>query len=558
MRIMTMTFRLVAFVGLLFGIGAPGASSPRAADNPHLVVYEGDIGPGVGKHIVLIAGDHEYRGEETLPALARILAKRYGFKCSCFFTTDPKTGYLLPGSSNLYGLEALKTADLMIVFLRFQDFKDEEMQHIVDYLDAGKPVMGLRTSTHGFLIKKGKKFHKYSDKYRGDDYNGGFGEQILGENWVGHYGRNHRQSSRLVLEKEQLGHPVLRGLKDVHAQCGGYRADPIEGSITLAKGQILNGMTLDSPPDETKEVLPVAWVREYEGPNTGKRGRVFTTTHGASEDILNDGFRRMRINASLWCMGMDDAIKADGPIDFVGPYNPVTYGFGGFRKRVKPADIAGWDTPILGANSDKVHLFILSGQSNMAGLTPETSFTPRVARAFAGDKVVVVKDAASGQPIRRWYKDWKPAQGDTPKATGDLYDRLMAKVRAAVGDRQPVTVSFVWMQGERDARERHGDVYAASLKGLVRQLEEDLGRKDIRVVIGRLSDFDNDNKRYPHWTRVREAQVEFSGSDPRYGWVDTDDLNGPENDLHYTKRGYRGLGRRFADKAIELLEPSQR
>ena len=118
--------------------------------NPNLVVYQGDKGPGVGKHIVWLAGDHEYRGEESLPALARIMAKHYGFKCSVFITTDPKTGFIEPGSSNISGLEALDTADLMVVFLRFQDFPDAEMQHIVDYLDRGGPVVGYRTATHAF------------------------------------------------------------------------------------------------------------------------------------------------------------------------------------------------------------------------------------------------------------------------------------------------------------------------------------------------------------------------------------------------------------------------
>src|SRR6188474_3464227 len=82
------------------------------AQNPNLVVYEGAKGPGSGKHIVLLAGDHEYRSEESLPALARILAKHYGFKCSVFFTTNPQTGFIDPDSSNIAGLEALKTADL--------------------------------------------------------------------------------------------------------------------------------------------------------------------------------------------------------------------------------------------------------------------------------------------------------------------------------------------------------------------------------------------------------------------------------------------------------------
>jgi len=209
--------------------------------------------------------------------------------------------------------------------------------------------------------------------------------------------------------------------------------------------------------------------------------------------------------------------------------------------------------PAGGAEVKKLHLFILSGQSNMVGLNPQISFTPAVTKAFAGDDVLVVKDAAGGQPIRRWHKKWKPAKGDTPKATGDLYDRLMKKVAAAVKGRKPTTVTFVWMQGERDARERHGEVYAASFRGLVAQLQADLKRKDVNFVIGRLSDFDNGNKRYPHWTMVRDAQVAVAEADPRGAWIDTDGLNGPKDGLHYTKDGYKEMGTRFAAKAIELI-----
>src|SRR5216683_215438 len=125
----------------IVGLAVPGAAS---AENPHLVVYQVNAGPGRGKHIVFLAGDHEYRSEETLPALARILAKHYGFTCSVFFTTDPKTGFIEPGNSNISGLEALRTADLLVIFLRFQDFPDDQMQHIVDYLNRGGPVVGFR------------------------------------------------------------------------------------------------------------------------------------------------------------------------------------------------------------------------------------------------------------------------------------------------------------------------------------------------------------------------------------------------------------------------------
>ena len=331
---------------LLLLTGAVLAGAVCAA-HPNRVVWEGEQGPGKGKHIVFIAGDHEYRGEESLPALARIMARHYGFKCSFFVTTDPTDGTIKPGSNHITGLEALKKADLMVLFTRFQAFRDDQMQHIDDYLATGKPVMGLRTTTHGFQGLKGK-FAKYNDGYKGPEkeWQAGFGEAILGEHWVGHYGRNHRQSSRLQLEKTQAKHPILRGVKDVHTQCGGYNAHPREGSIVLARGQILNGMKFDDPPDTTKDVLPVCWIRHYRRDNP--RSRVFATTHGASEDILNEGFRRMLVNAHLWCLGMDDAIAADNEVSFVGPYNPVTFNFGGYRKGIMPADIAGFDTPILG------------------------------------------------------------------------------------------------------------------------------------------------------------------------------------------------------------------
>lgn len=319
--------------------------SAAAAQNPNLVVYQGDQGPGRGKQIVFLAGDHEYRSEETLPALARILAKHSGFTARVFITTDPKTGFIEPGSSNITGLEALKTADLLVIFLRFQDFPDDQMQHIVDYLDRGGPIVGLRTATHAFQIRRpDAKFANYTwdNKAAGDA--GGFGRQVLGETWVSHSGTNHQQSSRLVLDVSQLSHPILRGVKDVWVQSGVYTAKPVEGSQILAMGEILDGMTPDSPVS-VKPAQPVAWYRTYQRAS-GKTGRVFATTHGASEDLVNDGFRRMLVNACLWAAGLESSIRPDADISFVGPYHPSTFSFGGFVKGVKPSDLAGWDSPI--------------------------------------------------------------------------------------------------------------------------------------------------------------------------------------------------------------------
>jgi len=208
------------------------------------------------------------------------------------------------------------------------------------------------------------------------------------------------------------------------------------------------------------------------------------------------------------------------------------------------------------------HLFILSGQSNMARLNPEESFTPTINEKFGEENVIVVKDALGGQPIRRWYRDWKPLQGNEAMAQGDLYDVLMAKVYPAIENESIATITFIWMQGERDAREQHGEVYEKSLKGLYRQLSQDLERKDINFIIGRLSDYDMQNENYPHWTMIRDIQVKVAESNLRFDWINTDDLNdgvnseGKEikNDLHMSAEGYIIMGKRFAEKSIKLIE----
>lgn len=307
------------------------------------VVYEGDSGPGKGKHIVFIASDHEYRGEETCPAIARILAKRYGFKCTVLFGLDDK-GHIKAGSSHVPGMEALDDADMMFLFMRFLKPDDASMKHFEAYLERGGPVLGLRTTTHAFNGLKGK-YEKYNFRYGKDSYKMGFGRQVLGETWAGHYGRNHQYSTRLDIIPAQAKHVVLIGVKDMHTKAGAYAAKPMPNSVILADNQVLDSMEPSGKPLEGKPPLPAVWVRTYKS-GSGKEGRVFCSTQGASQDIVNEGFRRCIINGVFWCMGMEKSIKADMNVAFVGPYNPVKFSFNGERKSVKPADIEGWDTPI--------------------------------------------------------------------------------------------------------------------------------------------------------------------------------------------------------------------
>lgn len=336
------------FAGIFFCVFH--ATNPALAQefSDYKVEYRGKDGPGKGKHIVFVASDHEYRSEESLPALARILAKHYGYTCTVLFGLD-KDGYILPGSSNLRGLQVLDDADLLVIFARFLDLADEEMQYLDDYLRRGGPVVGFRTATHAFNNQDDPKWGHYSYNYDGPkkEWEKGFGKLVLGETWVDHYGTNHKQASRLLIEKGQEAHPIMRGVAGMFVQSGGYTVYPEEtGATVLARGEILNGMEADAPRDNTKEELPVAWTRNYQLPS-GTVGRAFTTTHGASEDLLNDGFRRMVVNACFWAMGMEDAIKPENNIDFVGPYEPTTFNFDGYKAGIRPADLAGWDSLIM-------------------------------------------------------------------------------------------------------------------------------------------------------------------------------------------------------------------
>lgn len=312
------------------------------------VVYEGTDGPGKGKHILFIASDHEYRGEETCPAIARIMAKRYGFKCTVIFGQTAE-GVIKPGSSHIPGIEAIDDADMLFLFLRFVHPEDAWMEKFEAYLKRGGPVIGLRTTTHAFNGLKGKyAYHNYN---AGGDFVGGFGRQVLGETWnpklgAGHYGRNHKFATAMHTVPAQKEHPVMRGVKDMHAMAGAYSARPMPNSTILATNRVLESMEVGAKPIADKEPQPAAWVRTYQFKG-GKEGRVFASTQGASEDILSEGVRRLIVNATLWCMGMEDDIKADADVSFVGTYNPTTFSFKPSIKDAKPGDIEGWDTPIL-------------------------------------------------------------------------------------------------------------------------------------------------------------------------------------------------------------------
>ncbi|MDA1232606.1 MAG: ThuA domain-containing protein, partial [Planctomycetota bacterium] len=320
------------------------------------LTYQGtpdsESGAGKGKHIVFVAGDHEYRSEESLPALARLLAKHHGFNCTVLFNIDPESGEIVAGTpSNIPHMEALDTADLAVVFLRFQDLPNEQMKHFDEYLKRGGPVVGMRTATHSFKIPAGKTFSKYSFDAEDSDYELGFGHQVLGQSWVGHYGRNHQQSTRITIVDVMKTHPILRGVKDVWVQAGGYVGKPIDGDI-LTMAQPLDGMTPESTPSDTQPPMPSEWTRTYKAPS-GKEGRVFTSLYGTPEDLTNEGYRRLMCNGIFWALGLQDSITPDLNVALVGPFKPNTFGNQSHARGIKPEMYAGFESPIPANNNTK-------------------------------------------------------------------------------------------------------------------------------------------------------------------------------------------------------------
>lgn len=323
-----------------------GQKAPAASESePLTVVYAGRDGPGRGKHVVLISGDEEYRSEEALPQLGKILAVHHGFRCTVTFAIDPKTGRIDPNvRDNIPGLEALHNADLMVIATRFRDLPDAQMRWIAEFVESGKPILGMRTATHAFRIGKGKTYARYG--FRSKEWEGGFGRQVLGETWINHHGRHGRQSTRGILAADARDHAILRGIRDGDiwgdTDVYGVRL-PLPGdSKPLVLGQVLAGMEPDSAPVEGKKndpMMPVAWVRTFTTED-GKRARVFTTTMGAATDLLAEGTRRLLVNACYWLLDMAGEIPERTKVDLVGQYEPTPFGFGKFRPGVRPGALA--------------------------------------------------------------------------------------------------------------------------------------------------------------------------------------------------------------------------
>lgn len=333
---MKLTHRLATAILLVTSI-------TRGADDR--LVFDPPGEPKSPKHIVLISGDEEYRSEEVMPMLGKILSQRHGFRCTVLFAFGPDGAEYIDSNNQqgLRGLDALDTADLMIIATRFRRPDAAGAAHITQYLKAGKPVIGLRTATHAF-----RGDGSFGESISFND----FGRKVLGEEWVSHHGNHKVEGARSVVEPGAESHVVLRGVSEIFAPSDVYGvshltdADTIilRGAITETLDPASRTLT-DDPRNNPMQAL--AWFHTYVAAG-GTTGQSFCTTAGASVDFVDEDLRRLIVNAAIHLTGGDVPEKAN--VDYVDPFDPTFYGFindATYYKtlNLKPSDFALGKTP---------------------------------------------------------------------------------------------------------------------------------------------------------------------------------------------------------------------
>lgn len=284
---------VISLFGALVLLGTTSALLP--ADRPPVVVF--------------VTGDDEYRSEITMPMLAEILEHRHGWRCQVCYAVNETTGVREPKyKRNIVGLEALATADVAVIYLRFRSLPRPQLQCILDYAAAGKPLVGLRTSTHAFLYPPGVPESKWNDD---------FGRLVFGQKWLRHHGHD---SSTLV-SVALRDHPITRGLPaEWFCRSWLYHVIPLEGDcVPLLLGAAVKGTQPDGQRFGTPN--PVAWTKTYRG------GRVFFTTLGHPADFEQLPTRRLVLQGIFWAAGKETDIPDHGlNADPVTPYSaPPTW-----------------------------------------------------------------------------------------------------------------------------------------------------------------------------------------------------------------------------------------
>ncbi len=319
----------------LLAILIAGIASIASAAPVQWVTYEPKAGTANGKHVVFLSGDEEYRSEESGPQLGKLLSQRHGFKVTVLFSQDPDGTINPNNSTNVPGMHLMGSADVVINQFRFRELPDADMKHFVDYLDAGKPMIVVRTASHAFNYVKNKQspYANFSHNAKG----GGFGGMTVGHSWTTHWGAHAKESARGVIDGKNMKHPVLSSVTDVWGPSDVYGVNPTfpEDATILMYGQVLKGMKPDDAPNLSKAVMPMVWLRDYKAPS-GKTAKILSTSIGAAIDLQSEDLRRLFVNGCYHLTGMTVPKKAE--VDWMEDFKPSMFGFNTYKKGVKVSE----------------------------------------------------------------------------------------------------------------------------------------------------------------------------------------------------------------------------
>jgi hypothetical protein len=267
-------------------------------------------------HVVFVTGDDEYSSELSMPMIAAILEKHHGIRTTVLYAVNEKGDRDRHGNS-IPGLEALGDADLAVFYMRFRQLPQDQLDTITRFGEWGRPIIGLRTTSHAFNYPEPPNNH----------WNADFPMFYFGHKWISHYGHGNSTMAHVVEEKATADNPILRGVKSPE-WLNSWLYVVNEGDVKLPDdcevlmvGDAVKGTEPGGEKFGNRQ--PLAWSRVVEDFKEDQLQRTFYTSLGHPRDFLKEGPRRLLVNAILWGLGREDSIPPEGAnVEIVGEYVP--------------------------------------------------------------------------------------------------------------------------------------------------------------------------------------------------------------------------------------------